>query len=214
MQVPRTPVRVVAAPMAGGPSTPELVAAVCNAGGLGFLAGGYLPADELAGQIRQTVALTGHPFGVNIFVPPPADPLARAWQVPALARYTESLRDDAASLRVGLRIPRDDPDEDDTDDWDAKIALVTDQNPVSLVSFTFGCPPPGVVSALHRVGTAVLVTVTERDEGAAAVAVGADALVVQGFEAGGTAAPTGWRPSPTRSTTSSCCRCSPTWKCP
>ena len=70
---------VVAAPMAGGPTTPELVAAVSNAGGLGFLAAGYLSADALAERIAATRALTDKPFGVNLFVPGPrADPATYA----------------------------------------------------------------------------------------------------------------------------------------
>ena len=63
---------IVLAPLAGGPSTPELAAAVSNAGGLGFLAAGYLSAAELADRCRRTNELTGRPFGVNLFVPGPA----------------------------------------------------------------------------------------------------------------------------------------------
>ena len=63
---------IVLAPLAGGPSTPELAAAVSNAGGLGFLASGYLSAAELADRRRRAAELTGRPFGVNVFVPGPA----------------------------------------------------------------------------------------------------------------------------------------------
>lgn len=63
---------IVLAPMAGGPSTPELTAAVSNAGGLGFLAAGYLSAAELAARRQETAELTGQPFGVNVFGPGPA----------------------------------------------------------------------------------------------------------------------------------------------
>src|SRR5438270_5986178 len=71
---------VVLAPLAGGPSTPELAAAVSEAGGLGFLGGGYLSADALAERIAQTRKLTARPFGVNLFVPGegPADPQSYA----------------------------------------------------------------------------------------------------------------------------------------
>ena len=60
---------IVLAPLAGGPSTPELAAAVSNAGGLGFLASGYLSAAELADRRRRLNELTGRPYGVNLFVP-------------------------------------------------------------------------------------------------------------------------------------------------
>lgn len=63
---------LVGAPMAGGPSTPQLAAAASNAGGLGMLAAGYLNADQLSEQVQQTRALTNRSFGVNLFCP--ADP--------------------------------------------------------------------------------------------------------------------------------------------
>ena len=59
----------IGAPMAGGPSTPELAAAVCEAGGLGQLAGAYLGVEDLRAQIGRTRELTSRPFGVNLFVP-------------------------------------------------------------------------------------------------------------------------------------------------
>ena len=62
---------VVAAPLAGGPSTPALVAAVADAGGYGYLAAGYLTADKLAAQIAELRGRTTKPFGVNLFLPPP-----------------------------------------------------------------------------------------------------------------------------------------------
>src|SRR6185369_632184 len=65
---------IILAPMAGGPTTPELVAAVSEAGGLGFLAAGYLSADALAERIDAVRALTAKPFGVNLFVPGPPSP--------------------------------------------------------------------------------------------------------------------------------------------
>ena len=66
MTLDRCALPVVLAPLAGGPSTPELCAAVSEAGGLGFLAAGYLSAAELAGRLEQARALTGRPFGVNL----------------------------------------------------------------------------------------------------------------------------------------------------
>src|SRR6187200_3454553 len=67
---------IVGAPLAGGPSTPALAAAVSEAGGLGFLGAGYKTAEALADDLRATLALTGAPFGVNLFAPPApvADP--------------------------------------------------------------------------------------------------------------------------------------------
>ncbi|GAB2889051.1 nitronate monooxygenase [Streptomyces mayteni] len=165
---------VVQAPLAGGPTTPELVAAVSGAGGLGFLAAGYRTADEVADQIARVRAVSGEPFGVNVFVPRPIPDPAGA------ERYRAELA--AEAERYGVALP--DPDPTDTDDWDAKLRLLLD-DPVPVVSFTFGPPPPWVVGALLAVGTYVVATVTTRAEARGAAALGVSALCVQGPEAGG-----------------------------
>lgn len=169
---PTTP--VVLAPLAGGPCTPALVAAVVGAGGFGFLAGGYLTADRLDRDLRELRSQTGRPFGVNLFVPAaePAAPQVYASYVAELRAWAE-----ARGLPVG------EPRFSD-DDFDAKVQLLTDE-PVSVASFTFGIPPAAVVRRLHAAGSAVWITITSRDEAEAAVRAGADALVVQGSEAGG-----------------------------
>ena len=70
-------VPIVLAPLAGGPSTPELTAAVSNAGGFGFLAAGYLTVSALAERLERTRTLTDAPIGVNLFIPgTPAPPQA------------------------------------------------------------------------------------------------------------------------------------------
>ena len=76
MILERLDLPIVQAPMAGGPSTPALAAAVSEAGGLGFLGAGYLTVQRLREDIAATRALTGRPFGVNLFVGggAPADP--------------------------------------------------------------------------------------------------------------------------------------------
>ena len=173
MLLDQCPAPVVLAPLAGGPSTPELCAAVSEAGGLGFLAAGYLPAPEVAARISRTRELTSKPFGVNVFVPgPPGDTAA----VPA---YATRLEEEAADAGVSLGDPRV-----DDDDWSAKLDLLT-ASPVPLVSFTFGCPSPEVIAGLQHVGTEVWVTVTNIAEAELAQTSGADGLVVQGAEAGG-----------------------------
>lgn len=173
MLLDECPVPVVLAPLAGGPSTPELAAAVSDAGALGFLAAGYLSASDLAARIARTRALTARPFGVNVFVPQPAgDP-------EALKAYAQRLGSEAAKAGQRLGEPRA-----DDDDWTAKIALLA-ETPMPLVSFTFGCPPGDVIARLQGSGSEVWVTVTSVEEARQAHSAGADALVVQGFEAGG-----------------------------
>src|SRR3954453_5493779 len=91
--------RIVQAPMAGGPSTVELARAVGDAGGLGFLAAGYLTADKVRGQIRELRAPTGAPFGGNVFVPGPAtaDPDELAAYIATLDQPGNPKHDDDGS---------------------------------------------------------------------------------------------------------------------
>jgi nitronate monooxygenase len=165
---------VVLAPLAGGPSTPELAAAVCNAGGLGFLASGYLSAQALKERISATRRLTAGPLAVNVFVPGtgPADP----------ASYRPYI-DKLASWASGRGVELGEPKYDD-DDWQAKLELLTTE-PVDVVSMTFGCPSATVVESLRAAGSEMWVTVTSPEEARQATEVGADVLVVQGAEAGG-----------------------------
>ena len=65
-------VPIIVAPMAGGPSTPELAAAGTNAGGLGFVAAGYLTAEVFADRLTAARGLTSGPVGANLFVPQPS----------------------------------------------------------------------------------------------------------------------------------------------
>ncbi|GAA1391139.1 NAD(P)H-dependent flavin oxidoreductase [Luteococcus peritonei] len=174
MDLPQLRRPIVVAPMAGGPTTPELVAAGCRVGGAGFLPAGYLTAAVLEQKITALRDLLGpgeEAWGVNLFVPSPAD---RARDEAAVEAYRARLGDGAGEPRW-----------EDDDHYPDKLRLLTEVSPVPMVSFTFGCPTREVVDALHAVGSSVLVTVTERHEATAAVACGADALVVQGFDAGG-----------------------------
>jgi nitronate monooxygenase len=173
MILDRCEIPIVLAPLAGGPSTPELAAAVSNAGGLGFLASGYLSAAELADRRRRLDELTSRPFGVNLFVPGPAGDVARVRQFAAEIESDVSL----AGARLG------EPRHDD-DDWAAKIGYLMDA-PADVVSFTFGIPGEDVMAGLRARGTEVWVTVTSPEQARRAAAAGADLLVVQGYEAGG-----------------------------
>jgi nitronate monooxygenase len=164
---------VVVAPMAGGPSTAGLVIAASAAGALGFLAAGYKTAAAVAAEIDAVRAGTGEPFGVNVFVPG-----AHAPDRTALTRYLAELEPDS----VALGVPPGAPEWND-DDWDAKLAVLLAQPP-AVVSFTFGCPEPGVIAALKAAGSQVWMTVTAPDEAALAAGRGADGLCVQGPEAG------------------------------
>ncbi len=168
-------VPIIAAPMAGGPSTPALVSAAARAGGLGFLAGGYQSPAALASQINA-VRADGVPFGVNLFVPNPL-PVGGA----ALRRYAEAVQVEADLF--GIALSGDEPVEDD-DRWYDKVALLLAE-PVPLVSFTFAIPDRTVIAALRAAGTVVVQTVTSVAEARAAAEAGVDALAVQASAAGG-----------------------------
>ncbi|MGZ0085836.1 NAD(P)H-dependent flavin oxidoreductase [Caldibacillus thermoamylovorans] len=168
------PVPIIQAPMAGGVSTPELAAAVSNAGGLGFLAGGYKTAEAMRTEIHKLRALTDRPFGVNVFVP--GDKVVDG---EALGRYRAVLAAEAERLGATVGEPKW-----EGDDWEAKLDVLL-QEQVPVASFTFGCPDKAVIAALQKAGVFVIVTVTSVEEAHIASEAGADALCVQGAEAGG-----------------------------
>jgi len=155
---------IVLAPLAGGPSTPELAAAVSNAGGLGFLGAGYLSVDELEQRIRTTRALTDAPFGVNLFVVEES-----AVDRAAVDAYLATIDGELGEPRY------------DDDQLEEKVALL-ERERVAVVSTTFARPSDAIVARLRESGAEVWVTVTTPEEAAAA---DADALVLQGAEAGG-----------------------------
>ncbi|MGH3578810.1 MAG: nitronate monooxygenase, partial [Mycobacterium sp.] len=142
-------VPIVGAPMAGGPGTPALAAAVSNAGGLGFLAGGYLSAERFADDIAAARAATTGPIGVNLFVPQPS--VADYVQ---LNVYAEVLDELAEHYEVEVGRPRF----GDDDGWQQKLEVVADVRP-EVVSFTFGAPPPDVMRRLGALGLLMTVTV-------------------------------------------------------
>ncbi len=166
---------VLAAPMAGGPTGPAMVIAAGRAGSLGFLAAGYKTPEAVAAEMAA-VRAAGVPFGVNVFAPNPV-PV----DVDEFDRYARAIELEADRYGVDIRgaVPREDDDR-----WRDKIDLLLD-DPVPVVSFTFGIPEPAVVAALRAVGTVVVQTVTSPVEAAVAVEAGADVLAVQGSAAGG-----------------------------
>lgn len=172
-RAPRLP--IWAAPMAGGPSSTELLVAVAAAGGLGTLPAGYLTADAFAQRIADLRAAADAPWAANLFLPGPeaADPAA-------VTVHAEALRPWADRYGVALGEPRW-----DDDDFAAKVEVLLREQP-SAITFTFGTPDPGLVDELGgRTGAAILTTVTTPAEAVAATASGVDGLIVQGSEAGG-----------------------------
>lgn len=169
---------IVLAPMAGGPSTSELVATVSNAGGLGMMAAGYLSPDALRERLAAIEKLTTQPFGVNIFSPPPhtklSAPELHSWQ-----RYREQLSTYSA---VQASFPDAPSNTDDHYEEKVQIAL---SSAAKVVSFTFGYPTQEVVDALHSRQKLVVFNATTPEEIEHLAATDCDAVVLQGKEAGG-----------------------------
>jgi len=165
---------VIGAPMAGGPSTATLAAAVSDAGGLGFLAAGYKTPDAVATEVAAVRASSTAPFGVNLFVVEPYQP-----DMAKVDAYRRALEPEAARLDVELGEARWDDDH-----WQAKVDLTLDLRP-DVVSFTFGCPSAEVLRQVAAAGVLSMVTVTSVGEARVAVDRGAASLSIQGPNAGG-----------------------------
>lgn len=167
-------VPVVVAPMAGGPSTPELAAAAATAGALGFVPGGYLSAEAFGERLEKATRATTGVVGANLFVPQPS-----AAVHDLIEKYASTLSEEAERYDVRLGEPRFDDDA-----WAAKLDVVLDVRP-PVVSFTFGLPSPEECATLRDAGIVTIGTVTTLAEAQAAVDVGVDVLAAQGPSAGG-----------------------------
>jgi nitronate monooxygenase len=167
-------VPIIVAPMAGGPSTPELAAAGSNAGALGFVPAGYLKAEVFAQRLEEARRQAAGPVGANLFVPQPS-----AATPSSLEAYAAALARDAERYGAALGEPRF-----DDDDWAAKLEVLLDIRP-EVVSFTFGLPSADECRRLRDAGLCTVGTVTTAAEARAAVECGVDVLAAQGPDAGG-----------------------------
>ena len=166
---------VIQAGMAGGATTPELVAAVSEAGALGTLGAAYLTPDALREAINQVRALTQRPFAVNLFVPEDFDPsLYDPEEVNApLSRYREKLGIEAPARISSYAQPFED-----------QLTVLLEKR-VPVFSFTFGMPDEMQLSALKEAGIVIMGTATTVREARILDEHGVDAIVGQGSEAGG-----------------------------
>lgn len=150
---------IVQAPMAGGWTTARLIAEVSEAGGLGSIGGAASGPDQLRALIREVRSLTGRPFAVNLFaaLPEPSDRGLTEW-----SRLT------GRPVPAAKQRPR----------LADQLAVVVEER-VPVLSFTFGVVPLDGIDAF-TIGTATTVA-----EAVALQEVGVDAVVAQGYEAGG-----------------------------
>lgn len=165
---------VIQGPMGGGPSTPELVAAVSNAGGLGSLGAAYLAPEQILDAVRRIRALTDRPFNVNLFAggyepAPPVDP------APMLALLSE--------IHAALQLPPPAAPLVVRDPFPDQFAAVLEAQP-PIFSFTFGIPPAEAIQRLAARRIPTLGTATTVREARIIEASGVTAIVLQGEEAG------------------------------
>lgn len=165
---------IILAPMAGGSGTPELVAAVSNAGGLGSWGGGYSTPQQILDAAKQIRALTSRPFAINLFaggynVRPPVD------SAPMLAQVAK------VHAKLGLPLPVLPPNPDNP--FEDQLAAMIEARP-ALFSFTFGIPSADALARLRKAGIRTCGTATTVDEGRALAAAGVESIVAQGEEAG------------------------------
>ncbi|HEV7930020.1 MAG TPA: nitronate monooxygenase, partial [Nitrosospira sp.] len=166
---------VVQGPMAGGSCTPELIAAVSNSGGLGSFPGSLLSPTAIAEQVARIRQLTDQPFLMNFFVQSAPTPSADE-----VRQGVELLRPVWESLGWSdLPVPAQ-----WCQDFDAQFEMLLALRPAAA-SFTFDILSAAQVERLHAAGILAIGTVTTVEEALAWQAVGADAVVASGIEAGG-----------------------------
>jgi nitronate monooxygenase len=166
---------IIQAPLAGGGDTPDLVAAVCNAGGFGFIGGAYLTPQQIVEAARAVRAKTSRAFGINLFAPQPA--------------ANSGISADAALQRLAgyyaeLGLPA--PSQFETPSHTFREQLIVAlESGASAFSFTFGIFPTDAIAAIRERGMLSMGTATTVDEAVALEKAGADAVIAQGSEAGG-----------------------------
>lgn len=165
---------IILAPMAGGAGSPELVAVVSNAGGLGSWGGGYSTPQQILDAARQIRALTSKPFAINLFaggynVRPPVD------SAPMLALVAK------VHAKLGLPPPVLPPNPENP--FADQLAAVIEARP-ALFSFTFGIPNADALARLGKAGIRTCGTATTVAEGRALQDAGVESIVAQGEEAG------------------------------
>ena len=165
---------IVQAPMAGGPSTPELAAAVSNAGALGSLGAGYLSPERIDSEIRKVKELTKKPFSVNLFIP---EKIKAAEPGDEVLKLLEEF-----SKELGVDPPEVPGPPEYT--FEDQLAVIID-NDVPVFSFTFGIPEDRYMRELLEQGIFVMGTATCVEEGVLLQNAGCTAIVAQGSEAGG-----------------------------
>jgi nitronate monooxygenase len=166
---------LIQAPLAGGGDTPELVAAVSNAGGIGFIGAAYSTPAEITRLGRSVRQKTLRPFGINLFAPV---------SLPGpIANFEDAVQRVAPFFaELGLPAPSAPAPVANSFPEQLRAALETD---AAAFSFTFGILPPEAIETIKRRGLFLMGTATNVEEAVALEKAGVNAVVAQGSEAGG-----------------------------
>lgn len=169
---------IIQAPMAGGSTSTELVAAVSNAGGLGMIGAGYMSPIQIRQQIQEVKNETNKSFGINLFVPSKYS--VDNYKLQTAKKLLQSLEN---KLRVDDEaiLPNY---ETDQETFHQQVNILIEEK-VPICSFTFGLPSHDIVEKLKKNEIIVIGTATTVEEAIMNARAGMDAVVVQGAEAGG-----------------------------
>lgn len=167
---------IIQAPMAGA-STPELVAAVSNAGGLGSYGGAATEPAKLRSFIRQIRELTDQPFAVNLFAPAVEAYELGTEQHSPMSELLKIWHNELDAGPVPEPIPILGP-------FLEQFTVLLEEK-IPVFSFHFGPAPIEAIREIHAIGSIVLATATTTGEAKALVEAGVDVIIAQGFEAGG-----------------------------
>ncbi|WP_068775253.1 nitronate monooxygenase family protein [Paenibacillus sp. FJAT-26967] len=172
---------IIQAGMAGGTTTPALVAAVSEAGGLGTLGAGYMSPEAIRQAIRDIRELTARPFAVNLFI------LQEPERAPGEAQQraqADSAWHLLAPLRERLNVREDGPPAVWSESYRDQLAVLLDER-VPVFSSTFDAPGTDTLAECTRLGIRTIGTATTVREALLLQQAGVDAIVAQGAEAGG-----------------------------
>lgn len=166
---------IIQAGMAGGPTTPELVAAVSEAGALGTLGAGYMSSQQISEAVRDIQEQTDAPFAVNLFLPQQNGSDERS--ILKMQRHLNKYR-----ARLGMSDVNTVPNIEDL--FEQQLEIVVSSG-VNIVSFTFDAPKKSLVDQLHASGITIMATATTVKEAVQLESCGVDVIIAQGSEAGG-----------------------------